>query len=159
MSWIAGQLETTFYEAIKQSAHEVIKDADDWRAINKIEQTAKREIEDRQKAFDEENDQRMDAEILRLSLEGHRFDINGPGGAQGGETIEQRARRSVNNAHQDDLNRIEEDRSNALLSILETARARQGQRLEPAQGRAREAFDQVNDRRKTLDRRIPSRQR
>ncbi len=158
MSAIIGELQVVFSEAIRKHAHEVVKDPDDWQQIQEIDQKADQALEECQKRFDREAENRIEIEYMRLAEEaGPSMEIKGPDGAPAGETIEQRAHRNVLNAHQGDLNAIETERTNALFTVLETARARSDPGLELVQGRAQDAFDQVSDRRKGPDRRGPTR--
>lgn len=157
MSSITKALADTFHEAVKRSAHDVVTDPKHWRIIQENDQAFDRQVEDCRKRFEETYDERLDAEVIRLSQEAPSRDIKGPDGAPAGETLEQRAHRIVLNAHQSDLDQIQGARTNALLSALESARTQEADGLALHHGKAHEAFEEVSDRRKGPDRRRSNR--
>lgn len=157
MSSITQALADTFHEAIEQSAHRVIQDPNDWQTFQETQQVYDQKADDCRQHFDEQFDDLVSEEAIRLAQLGQSFEIKGPDGAPAGETLEQRAQRNVVNAHQAELNQIQQARTNALLSVLENARTQEADGLVLHHGKAHEAFNEVSDRRKAPDRRRPSR--
>lgn len=155
---ISDQIRDIFHEAVMESASRTLTTADDWAEARQIIEDTERTVDQANQRYSQDYDSRVDqvrAGIMdgTIALD---HDLPGPLGRAPvtQDTIDAAAHGIVQRDHQGDLQRIKTQRTDNLSALQDAAEAR-----DQARDMARNAFNDVNDRRSVADRRAPTRNR
>ena len=148
-------LREIFHLAVRSYAQDSLKRPDDWAELRGIEEKYQARLDDLDRRYVEEYDQRVAKEVKRLIDEAgsKEFDHPSPGGVDGfnKNTITKTARLNVKHAHLAERASIEEQTDREIFDLLDRAPARA---REARRGQAASEFNRVNDRRTGQDRRV-----
>jgi len=155
---IDHELQKTFHEASMQYAQNSLKKGPDWAEADAIMTRSDKERDDLQLTYDEEYPARVDDARMRLLEKAAEFKLDhpAPNGAEpnSNATITQQAQLLVENEHRADMRQSRESEQQDIDQLMERAHHRN-----LPHGKARQEFNQVNDQRTGLDRRVPDRSR
>lgn len=141
-----------------QYAQNSLKQGTDWAEADQIFTSRNKERDNLQRAYDEEFPARVDEARMRLLEKAGEFKLDHPApvGAEpnSNATITQQAKRLVENEHRADMRQSRDSEQQDIDQLMERAHHRN-----LPHGKARQEFNQVNDQRTGLDRRVPDRSR